>query len=184
MQSVEQRLVELIKRGDRASQRELYDRYGGRLLAISMRYIGSREQAEDNLHDSFIKILRSIGGFSYRGEGSLRAWMERITINTALEWLRSHKRLQQLSQSPVTDDLVEIPEPVDVEAIPPEVLMGFVGELADGYRTVFNLFCIEGYSHREIAERLGINEKSSSSQLLRARRQLAARIKEYISRDE
>ncbi len=176
-------LIERVKCRERSAQRELYDLYAGKLLSTSIRYVGRRDVAEDLLHDSFIKIFQAIDSFSYRGEGSLRAWMERITINTSLEWLRMKKRLDVVSYNDeVLSTKIEAigSTPEDVERVPQQVLIRLIAELPDGYRTVFNLYNIEGYSHREIAEELGINEKSSSSQLLRAKRLLATKINRYI----
>ncbi len=180
----EERLVERVKRRDKEAQRELYETYAGRLMAISIRYVGSEPHGEDTLHDAFIKIFNSIDKFTYRGEGSLRAWMERITINTALEWLRRRKRNAFLVEEQIPDNIESEPSSSDIETISEEVLMRLVSELPDGYRTVFNLFCIEGHSHREISKELGINEKSSSSQLFRAKRLLASKITAYIEANE
>ncbi|WP_295940582.1 sigma-70 family RNA polymerase sigma factor [uncultured Alistipes sp.] len=179
----EHRLADGCRNGDDAARRELYDRFAGRLLAICLRYSGDRATAEDLMHDAFLKIYGAFDRFSYRGPGSLRAWIERVTVNVALEWLRSRNKLSMktLDESRALPDVAD-PDPVEVSRIPREVLMEFVGELPDGYRTVFNLFCIEGYSHRDIAEMLGINEKSSSSQLFRARTLLARRINAYMER--
>ncbi len=179
MQLEEQRLVKALKRGDSQAQRTLYELYAGRMLAISMRYIGGREQAEDNVHDAFIKIFASIDQFNYRGAGSLRAWIERITINSALEWLRVNRRVISLEEKHLVESSYNI-ENDDVERVPESTLLRFVAELPEGYRTVFNLFCVDGYTHREIAQILGINEKSSSSQLLRAKRLLTTKIKTYL----
>ena len=181
MQMEERTLAEGCRNGDGAAQRELYDRYAGRLLAVCLRYAGDRATAEDLLHDAFLKIYGAFSKFEYRGAGSLRAWMERVTVNVALEWLRSRNKLSMtvLDEGRQLPDIPE-PDPSEVARIPRDVLMGFVSELPDGYRTVFNLYCIEGYSHRDIAQMLGINEKSSSSQLFRARALLARRIGAYM----
>ena len=181
MQTEEQILAEGCQKGENTARKELYDRFAGRLLAICMRYVGDRETAEDLVHDAFIKIFGAFDRFSYRGPGSLRAWIERITVNFALEWLRNRNRLGtlELDEGRAAAEIAE-PEPGEVARIPQEVLMRFVAELPDGYRTVFNLYCIEERSHKEIAELLGINEKSSSSQLFRARTLLARRIKDYL----
>lgn len=156
----EQILAEGCRKGDNAARRELYDHYAGRLLAVCLRYSGDRSIAEDLMHDAFLKIYGAFDRFSYRGPGSLRAWMERITVNVALEWLRSRNKLSMtvLDEGRQLPDIPE-PDPSEVARIPRDVLMGFVSELPDGYRTVFNLYCIEGYSHRDIAQMLGINEK-------------------------
>lgn len=177
----EQILAERCRDGDNAARRELYDRYAGRLLAVCLRYAGERATAEDLTHDAFLKIYGAIGRFSYRGPGSLRAWMERIAVNVALEWLRGRNRLnvRTMDEGRPLPDVAE-PDAAELARIPREVLLRLVGELPDGYRAVFNLYCIEGYSHRDIARMLGINEKSSSSQLYRARMLLARRIGEYM----
>lgn len=177
----ERRLAERCRCGDEAAFKELYDRYAGRLMAICLRYVTDRATAEDLLHDTYLKIFGAVVRFEWRGPGSLKAWMERIAVNVALEWLRNRNRLKM---NAIEDSRVphagEEPAAEEVERIPREVLMRMVGELPDGYRTIFNLFCIEGYSHREIAAMLGIREKSSSSQLFRARAILARRIEDYL----
>ena len=180
MQMDERILAEGCRRGEETARRALYESFAGRLLGICLRYAGDRTTAEDLMHDAFLKIYGAFDRFAYRGPGSLRAWIERITVNVALEWPRSRNRLTSLpldegrAQEPVAE-----PDPGQVARIPRDVLVRFVAGLPDGYRTVFNLYCIEGYSHREIARMLGINEKSSSSQLFRARALLARRIREY-----
>ena len=178
MQMDERILAEGCREGDGAARRELYDRFAGRLMAVCMRYAGDRATAEDLLHDAFLKIYGAFGKFSYRGPGSLRAWMERVTVNVALEWLRGRNRLgmTELDEGRVAATVAESA----VEQVPREVLLRFVSELPEGYRAVFNLYCIEEYSHREIARMLGINEKSSSSQLFRARALLARKIRAYL----
>ena len=153
------------------------------MLAICLRYAGDRATAEDLLHDSFLKIFGVIGRFEWRGEGSLRAWIERVTVNVALEYLRSRKRLGFTLSTERLPDRAEEPSADEVERIPREVLARLVAELPDGYRTVFNLYCIEELSHKEIAARLGISERTSSSQLFRARAMLARRIRSYMEKE-
>lgn len=180
MKSTDEILIEKLKGGDRGAQQELYNLYAATLMAIAMRYLSERSTAEDMLHDAFIKIFHSIGSFSYRGEGSLKAWMCRIMVNISLEYLRRNRN-KTLSLDSMSGSMEIEAEPiVEANRVPQERLLEFVAELPPGYRTVFNLFCIEGYSHREIARELKINEKSSSSQLLRAKRILADKIKSYI----
>lgn len=186
MQTDEQILAEGCRAGREAARRELYDRYAGRLLAICLRYAGDRPTAEDLLHDAFLKIFGAIDRFAYRGPGSLRAWIERVTVNVALEWLRQRQRLPSVSldegrtAARAEGVAEEAPTAGELTRIPREELLRWVGELPEGYRAVFNLYCIEGRSHREIAQLLGIREKSSSSQLARARSLLARRVKEYL----
>ena len=179
--SMEERiLAERCKAGDNDARRELYTRFGGRLLGICLRYVGDRATAEDLLHDCFIKGFAAIDRFSWRGEGSLRAWMERIAVNVSLEALRQKRRLHYPTTVDRLPERYEEPTSDEMERLPYDDLKRLIAELPDGYRTVFNLYCIEELSHREIAERLGISEKTSSSQLFRAKALLARRIKEYV----
>ena len=179
----ERRIVEGCLREDFAARRELYCRFSGRLMTIALRYLGERTAAEDLLHDCFLKIYGSLDKFVWQGEGSLRNWLDRVMVNMALDRLRqkSRQRLLSLDDAP-SDRFVAEPAPdrEEVEAIPQEVLLQMVAALPEGYRTVFNLYCVEELSHREIAVRLGINEHSSASQLSRARAILAKKIKAYV----
>lgn len=181
MEFDERKLADGCREGDAVARRELYDRYAARLFAVCLRYAGDRPTAEDLLHDAFLKLFGAFDRFAYRGPGSLRAWMERVTVNVALEWLRSRNRLGcvPLDEGRALPETAE-PEPSEVARIPREVLLRLVSELPEGYRAVFNLYCIEGYSHRDIARMLGINEKSSSSQLFRARALLARKVRAYL----
>lgn len=176
----EQELAEHCKRGDRSAYKVLYERYAGRLLGVCLRYVGNRDVAEDLLHDGFLKLFASFDKFTWRGEGSLRAWMERVMVNGALQYLR---RNDVLNQSAALDDVPEVyeePEASDIDTIPQSVLMQFISELPAGYRTVLNLYVFEGKSHKEISALLGINEKSSASQLTRAKASLAAKVREWM----
>lgn len=177
----EKELAEQCRRGDNRARRELYERYAGRMLALCLRYSGNREVAEDLLHDGFLKLFSSFDKFTWRGEGSLRAWMERVMVNTALQYLRQN---DVLNQSTALDDLpleaYDEPEPGACETIPQQVLMQFISGLPAGYRTVFNLYVMEGKSHKEIAAQLGINERSSASQLARAKASLAEQVRAWM----
>ncbi|WP_300901997.1 sigma-70 family RNA polymerase sigma factor [uncultured Bacteroides sp.] len=176
----EQELAERCRQGDNLARKELYECYAGRMLSVCFRYTGDRETAEDLMHDGFLKLFDSFGKFTWRGVGSLRAWMERVMVNTALQYLR---RNDVINQSEALDNVPEIYEEPDVsavETIPQKVLMQFIGELPAGYRTVFNLYIFEEKSHKEIAQLLNINEKSSASQLVRAKVALATKVKKWM----
>ena len=170
-------LAERCKAGDNDARRELYTRFGGRLLSICLRYVGDRATAEDLLHDCFLKVFAAIDRFTWRGEGSLRAWMERIAVNVSLEALRHKRRLHYPTTVDQLPERYEEPTAGEMEQVPYDELRRLI---ADGYRTIFNLYCIEELSHKEIAEQLGISEKTSSSQLFRAKALLARRIKAYL----
>ena len=144
-------------------------------MSVCLRYADNREMAEDFLQDGFIKVFSSIRSYSY--EGSFEGWMRRIFVNTALEALRKN----DLLRNGVELNALEPQQEADysaVEKISADELMELIAQLPLGFRTVFNMFAIEGYSHREIAETLNINESTSRSQYTRAKRLLQKWIKE------
>jgi RNA polymerase sigma-70 factor, ECF subfamily len=154
------------------------------MLAICMRYCTDKSLAKDLMHDGFIHIYNSLDRFEDRGEGSMRAWMERVMVNHCLQDLR---KKDVFKNSVNIDDSMEYEIGQDVEEalvesvkqIPQEVLQRFIMELPVGYRTVFNMYVMENMSHKEIAKALSINEKSSSSQLSRAKVLLVKKLNEY-----
>ena len=174
----EKALLEDIKSGDRSAMRQLYDRYVGYAMAVALRYVPERDDANDVLQDSFVKILSSVSRFEFRGEGSLKGWILRIVANEAISFIKQKGRFSFVSEIP--DDVDE--EEPEVEKVPPAVLMKLIGELPEGYRVVLNLYVFEQKSHREIAEELGIKEASSASQFLRAKKLLAKKINEYLNK--
>lgn len=176
----EEELVLRCKRQDRQALHLLYERYGGALMAICLRYTADRETAEDVLHDGFLRIFESIGSqFAYQGEGSLKAWLSRVMVNEALGFLR--RRNVQMQQEVQVDEVPDMPDgdEEDFDGIPSSALMQMVRELPEGYRTVFNLYVFEDKSHKEIARLLGITEHTSSSQFYRAKTLLMKKINEY-----
>lgn len=175
----DERLLKRVKKGDTAAMHELYRRYARYLTAISARYLNNDEDIRDVLQDSFMKIFSSIDNFEYRGEGSLKAWMARITLNETLKFLRNSNRFDVTG---LNEEVLEMPDgDIPSEKVPAGVIFNMIRELPEGYRAVFNLYVIEGRSHKEIAELLGISENTSASQLHRAKAILAKRIKEYIN---
>ena len=173
-------LARLCARGDEKARNELYARYAAYLYALCIRYVGDREEARDLLHDSFIRIFDTIG--KYRPTGSLKSWCCRVTVNLVIDSLRKKKRFETVHLEQAQE---KIPEPAKEEIlkIPKAELMRMVGELPQTKRVVFNLYCVEGYSHKDISEMLNIKEKTSSSLLFKAREQLAKNVREYISRN-
>ena len=165
-----------MRRRDKTAMKMLYDRYVGYLTAVCARYIPDDDEVKDILQEAFIKAFQSMDKFTWRGEGSLKAWLTRIVVNDSLKFLRRKKPL------PLSATMAE---PMDEEepafdAVPLDVIQGMIRKLPDGYRTVFNLFVFEDKSHKEIASMLGIKENSSASQLFHAKAMLARRIKDYI----
>lgn len=173
-------LSERCKQGDNLARKELYERYAGRLLVVCLRYVGDRDKAQDVMHDGFLQIFASFDKYVWRGEGSLRAWLEKVMMNTALMSLRRKDVMNQAAEIDDYMEQYEEPEASEMEQIPQEVLLKMVSELPDGYRTVFNLYIFENKSHKEIAQMLGINERTSSSQLYRAKNYLIKQIRKYL----
>lgn len=174
----EQQLLDAINNGDPKAMRRLYDRFSGYTMAIVLRYIPEREDARDVLQDSFVHILTSVRQFNYRGEGSLKSWVSRVTANCALDWLKHHQRLQMTDKIPDgIDENVEI----EIHGVPPDILNKMIGRLPVGCRTVLNLHVFERLTHKEIAQRLDIREASSASQFSHAKQLLREMINDYLN---
>ncbi len=161
----EQNIIEGCKKQHPEFQKELVLRYSGLLMTVSRRYSHDAESAKDVLQEALIKIIRSIP--KYREQGSFEAWMKRITINTALKYFdKSSFRNEVFVLEDLNDENVV---PDIYSQLGAEELMDLIDNLPDGFREVFNLFAIEGYSHKEIGALLEITESTSRSQLTRAR---------------
>lgn len=177
----EWQLIEGCKRQDRKSQQVVYERYGRVMYGICLRYSSDAESAQDLLHDGFMKIFASVG--SFEGKGSFEGWMKRIFINMALENIRREKIKKQFSE-----DIENVPEDIPDDSdngmakLNETELMKMVQELPSGYRSVFNLYAIEDYSHKQISEMLGIAEGTSRSQYIRARLLLQEKVKDYLKK--
>ena len=169
----EQQLIEGCQRGDRRAQKEVYELYSRKMMGVCLRYVNDRETARDLLQDGFVKIFTSIGSFS--GIGSFEGWMRKIFVNCALEYLRKSDVLREATDLDNTAELVNADSSA-ISDISAAELMNMVKELPAGFRTVFNLFAIEGYSHKEIAEMLDITDSTSRSQYTRAKQLLKKKI--------
>ena len=173
-------LVERICQKDQRAMSQLYQMYVGELSSVCYRYVPNEDDARDVLQNSFVKIFTSLPSFEYRSEPQFRGWMIRVLVNEALQLLRERKKLQftELREADVQHAADEEPNP---ERITADQLHQLISELPDGYRTVVNLYVFEDYSHRQIAELLGITESTSASQLYYAKRLLAKKIKEILN---
>ncbi len=159
-------------RAERKYQGLLYQKYSPILLAVTMRYAVDHPQAEDMLQETFIKVFKSLQ--SFRNEGSFEGWLRRIAVHTSIEWLRKHKFISQMGEIETTP-LNKFHED-SLHQLAAADLIKMIQDLSPGYRTVFNLYAIEGYTHREIGELLNISEGTSKSQFARARYLLEKRI--------
>jgi len=157
------KLINKCKQKDNKAQSEIYQLYAGKLFALSLKYSRNYQEAQDNLQNGFITIFNKIEQYNFKG--SFEGWLKRIVINTALQTYREKDVLNLITEE-VTDE-VEIE--VDEEEVSLEFLLKLIQELPNRYRLVFNLYVLDEYSHREIANMMGISEGTSKSNLSRAR---------------
>ena len=162
-------LIKGCQRGKAKFQRQLYELYAPKMLGVCMRYFRSKSEAQDALQDGFVKVYTKINNF--RGQGSLEGWIRRIMVNTSLNVLRNN--LKHLYHADVDDDKVHIADlSVDYDQFNVRDIMKLIQEMPPGYQIIFNMYEIDGYSHKEIAEELKISVNTSKSQLLKARKYL------------
>jgi RNA polymerase sigma factor (sigma-70 family) len=166
-------LIEQCQRGNAFAQRRLYDKYVSRLYRVSLRYVRHEPDAEEVLMNAFLKIFRHLSSFIYRDDTGFEAWLRRVVVTEALLHLRANRGLPLFED---THDNTEIVSPYSLpdSGLEAEQIYELICALPPGYRTVFNLYAIEGYTHREIAEQLHISENTSKSQLSKARNLLQA----------
>lgn len=170
---VEALLVSECIKGNARAQRELFDKFARKMMTVCLRYSKNTEQAEDVLQDGFVKVFFKLK--DYKGEGSLEGWIRRIMVNTALDQIR--KDLKFSNNASFDDVGYKLNyDDFTFEKLVAEDLMKMVHAMPNGYKMIFNLFAIEGYSHAEIADTLGISENTSKSQYSRARAYLKERL--------
>lgn len=177
----EQKIIAGCLSGEPWAQKKLYELQAPAMMSVCVRYVTDRETARDLLQDGFIKIFTKIE--SYSGSGSFAGWVRRIFVTTALEYLRQKDALKQSTSIDEFSNYFENVDESVLDKISADDLLVCVSELPNGYRTVFNLYAIEGYSHAEIAEMLDINENTSRSQFMRARKILQKNVLSIIDQD-
>jgi RNA polymerase sigma-70 factor (ECF subfamily) len=162
--------------GNTRAQKSLFDRFAPKMMGVVLRYINDKERANDVLQDSFIKVFQNLT--SFKKNGSLEGWVRRIVVNTALDYLRRNKKY--LGHVEITDISLNISNNSDaIGKLEKDSLMDIIQSLPEGYRTVFNLYAIEGYSHKEIADKLEITENTSKSQYSRAKTTIQKLLEKY-----
>jgi len=173
LERAEQQFITALARQERWAQQQLYEQYYGKMMGVCLRYAGSRDEALDLLHEGFIKVFQNIG--RYKAGTSLPAWIRTVMVNTCIDHYRKAIRRR-------TDDLSSVQQATNDD---PDVLSNLTGreildavqQLSPAYRAVFNLYVVEGYSHKEIAETLQITESTSRSNLVKSR----IKLKEFFS---
>lgn len=170
-------MIEGCARNDKRAQKRLYETFSDKLFGICLTYSHDRSEAEDTLHDGFMKIFANIK--QYKGEGPFEGWMRRIIVNTALEKYRRTHKLQAITEQIRNTSAVSIEH--IIEDISATEIMEAVQALSPQYRIVFLLYAVEGYSHKEISSMLEISEGTSKSNLSRARAILQERLKHTYS---
>ena len=166
-------LLEGCKRNDRRMQELLYKMLSSRMLGVCLRYAKDQYEAEDMLQIGFVKVFQKVQEF--RGEGSFEGWIRRIMVNSAIEVYRKNQRMLNVVD---IEEVYDEPQTAfDMNGLEAKDLLKLIQQLSTGYKLVFNMYVIEGFTHREIAEQLGISEGASKSQLSRARAILKEKLK-------
>lgn len=172
----EKELIKACKANDRNAQKALYNRYAPEMLALCRRYVGKMDDAEDVMVEGFFKVFTKIN--TYTGEGSFEGWIKRIMINEALMFLRKNNPLKFSEE--ISDGVPQVEFPSIESELTAEQIIALLDELPPGYRAVFNLFVIEGFKHREIAQKLGISINTSKSQLILAKARMAQLVQQRL----
>lgn len=154
-------------RGERLAQKQFFERFKGKMFALCLRYADSREDAEDILQEGFVRVFRDL--HQYTGAGHLEGWVRKVFVNTALQHLQRRKKMPAMTELDGQDFPDETSEPFHGDEPPAKNMIRILQQLPPGFRTIFNLHVLEGYSHPEIADILGISVGTSKSQLLRAK---------------
>ncbi|MCB0449141.1 RNA polymerase sigma factor [Mariniflexile maritimum] len=170
--SLEQ-LIENCKNNDTKAQSELYKLFSSKLFAVCLKYSRNYAEAEDNLQDAFLTIFKKME--QYKNKGSFEGWLKRITINTVMQQYRSEKVFDMVNETVVDEVEIEM----DDEDLSMDYLLKIIQELPDRYRLVFNMYVLDGYSHKDIADMLNIHIGTSKSNLARARFILKQTIEDY-----
>lgn len=174
--SNEKDLLAQCKEGDRYACKRLFEMYSGKMMGLCFRFARDRNEAEDILQEGFIRVFNKLDLFS--GTGSFESWMKRVMINTALKY--REKNITKHQYSEIENLHVFDKTPTVIEELSKEEILKIIQKLPDGYRTVFNLYVLEGYSHKDIGKMLNIGESTSRSQLVKARNILKQKLLNQI----
>ena len=171
-------LVKECIKGNAKAQRLLFDKFSQKMLGVCLRYTKSQDEAEDVLQEGFVKVFSKLKDFS--NQGSLEGWIRRIMVNTSLDAIRKNTKFMKDVSIDTVDYQIGNNDFI-VEGLNAEDLMRLINSMPDGYKVIFNMFAIEGYSHQEISTTLGISESTSKSQYMRAKAYLRNRLEAKIN---
>ncbi len=173
LESAEHNLISALTRQERWAQQQLYEQYYGRMMGVCLRYAGSRDEALDLLHEGFIKVFQNIA--RYKAGTSLPAWIRTIMVNTCIDYYR--RTIRRRTEDIAEANYLSNDDPDALSHLTEQEILAAVQELSPAYRAVFNLYVVEGYSHKEIGDALQITESTSRSNLVKAR----IKLKEYFT---
>jgi RNA polymerase sigma factor (sigma-70 family) len=169
-------LIKACSNGDNKAFRKIYEIHSGTMYSICLRYMNNEDEAKDALQEGFIKVFKNISKFKFTG--SFEGWMKRIFVNSSIELIR--KRKMHLDVSELNSNELPLTAKIETGSMDAEKMMTLVQQLPEGYRTVFNMFIVDGYSHKEISNYLEISESTSKTQLFKARKQLQEWLKDWF----
>ena len=169
-------LIKACSNGDGKAFRKIYEIHSGTMYSICLRYMNNEDEAKDALQEGFIKVFKNISKFKFTG--SFEGWMKRIFVNSSIELIR--KRKMHLDVSELNSNELPLTAKIETGSMDAEKMMTLVQQLPEGYRTVFNMFIVDGYSHKEISDYLEISESTSKTQLFKARKQLQEWLKDWF----
>ena len=169
----DEHLISECLQNNRVAQKSLYDKYAAKMMGVCLRYTNSKEDAEDVLIEGYTNIFQKLS--MYKGDGSFEGWMKRIMINTAISHFRSNSKYRFHQDIDEVQNISEHQETV-IEKMETQRIMKLVNSMPEGYKMIFNLFAVEGYTHREIGEMLNLSEGTSKSQFSKARKWLQTRL--------
>lgn len=176
----EQDIAQLVAKGDRKATRALYGDTICRMTSVCSRYVSDPDAVNDVLQDSYMSIFTTIDKFQYKGEGSLLAWMTRIVVHKSVDWVKREMRRGAVELPGDVPEVIDDDTADDCD-LSADTIHSIIRQMPAGYRAVFNMYVLDGMSHKQIAAELGIAENSSASQLARAKAWLKNEVKKYLS---
>ena len=176
----EQDIVQRVAKGDRKATRALYGDTICRMTSVCSRYVNDPDAVNDVLQESYLSIFSTIGKFQYKGEGSLLAWMTRIVVHKSVDWVKREMRRGAVELPGDIPEVIDDATADDCD-LSADTIHSIIRQMPAGYRAVFNMYVLDGMSHKQIAAELGIAENSSASQLARAKAWLKNEVKKYLS---